>query len=240
MKKSLLYISILCTIILATGCASNSKIPEPRERDETFIADINSFSLDTVHLYTQRKAGKPKVNDLTLSFSPRNNYVYVSTKIGINFVRIGFSYNERVSLKEAQQTYIDAYTSKSIKNEKPNKKNAYSTGGATVEWGTTGYSRLANATYMTNVCFLEANKPYFRIYFIASQADGEEQIYSPAFSIYISPAQWNKILELCNQETLVAQTDEIIAQANEFDVDSNFEYSDEVEQVEETEEIEIF
>ena len=214
MKKTLFtLITIITFLITLTACASTEK--PPRQRDDTFIADINSFTLDTVHLYTQRKTGKPKINDLVISFDPRTNYVNINTKIGIDFVKIGLSYEERKSLFDAYNKYIEALYSNGIPNEKPTKKNAYTKGYAFVYWGAAGLSYGANAPYMTNAYYMEPTKPYFRITFSAG-ADEEEHVYSPSFSVYISPTQWETLIEMCNQEHLVALTDEILAQANEF------------------------
>ena len=216
MKKLFLLTLTIFTISLFASCASTSKETAPRERDETFIADIDSFKLDTLHLYTQKKTGKPKVNDLTLSFDPRSNYLIVYTKIGLDYVRIGFSYEDRKSMLEAYNKYMEAFEARDIPNEKPTKKNAYTTGYALIGWGMTNYSYEANSKYQTNAYYMEPGKPYFRLYFNAGAAFSDNSIYSPPFSIYLSPAQWETILELCNQEALVARVDEILAEADAF------------------------
>ena len=69
---------------------------------------------------------------------------------------------------------------------------------------------------MTNVYFLGENKPYFRIQIEAAEEEPGNQIYSPKYSIFISPAQWQKIEELCRQENLEAMVDEILAEADAF------------------------
>ena len=195
--KLALSIFILTLFVTLSSCASKEPAP-PRERDESFIADINPFSLETIHLYTQRKIGNPKPGDLALSFDPRTNYIYVSTKIGLDFVKIGLSYQERKSLYQAYNKYIEALNANAIPNEKPNKKNAYTTGYSVMYWGVAGYSYEANAPYMTNAYYMEPNKPYFRLTYSAGSDKNDSQIYSPSFNIYISPAQWEHIIELCN------------------------------------------
>ena len=230
MKKSFLFLTIFFFIFLFTGCASKEK--PVRERDETYIADIDSFDLETVYLYTQRKTGKPKVNSVTFSFSPRTNYIFITTKIGIDFVRVGFSYEERKSLYNSYTMYINDFNEKSFSTEKPTKKNAYSKGYGLMYWGAAGLSYEANAPYFTNVYFMEPSKPYYRLYFSAGEAINSKSVYSPSFSIYISPTQWKQILDLCDQAKLEARVDDILAQANSFDDFTDNEF-DEVEQVEE-------
>ena len=216
MKKLFLLLLTFFTITLFVSCASTSKETAPRERDETFIADISSFKLDTLHLYTQLKTGKPKINDLSLYFDPKTNFLIVNTKIGIDYVRLGFTYDERKALFEAYNKYIEDYENGTIPTEKPTKKNAYTTGMALIGWGVTNYSYEADSKYITNAYYLTAEKPYFRLYFNAGADFTDKSIYSPVFSIYISPAQWETILELCNQEALEARVDEILEEADAF------------------------
>ena len=213
--KFLLLVFILTLLFTLASCASKEPAP-PRERDENYIANINPFSLETIHLYTQRKTGKPKVGDLALSFDPRSNFLYLNTKIGLDFVKLGFSYQDRKALYQAYTKYIEAFNANAIPTEKPNKKNAYSTGYSLMYWGVAGLSYEANAPYMTNAYYMEANKPYFRITYSAGSDFTDEHVYSPSFNIYISPAQWEHIIELCSQEHLEALTDEILAQAEAF------------------------
>ena len=153
---------------------------------------------------------------MTVTFAPRTNTIFVYGRVGMDVVRVGFSYEERVAINKAREAYIDQYTNSTIPNAKPNKKNAYSKGWAKVEWGLTGASHEVYTTYMTNAQYLEPNKPYFRIYFDSKEEHEKEQVYSPRLSIFISPAQWDQILELCNQDRLVELTDEILAQAEAF------------------------
>ena len=214
-SKFLLCILITALFITLTSCASNEPAP-PRERDETFIADINSFTLETIHLYTQRKNGKPKVNNLQFSFNPRTNLVIINTKIGMDFVQLGFSYQDRKALYEAYNKYIEAYNSDAIPNEKPTKKNAYTKGYTLMNWGAASLAYEASAPYITNAQYMAENKPYFKITYSAGSDFSDEHVYSPSFSIYISPSQWEHIIELCNQEALEARVDEIIAEADEF------------------------
>ena len=215
MKRFFLIISIFTSFIILTSCAS--KQIEKRERSETFIADINSFEIGTVHLYTTITAfGKPKISDFNIYFSPRTNYVFAKAKIGIDLVQIGFSYEERQKLNQAKEIYFFAYENNTIQNAKPTKKNSISQGNASVEWGSFGLSHEVMTTYMTNTQYLEPDKPYFRIKFIQKEEEQGDNVKSPALCIYISPSQWKKIVEVCNQEHLVEMTDEILAQAEAF------------------------
>ena len=216
MKKTILLITTIISIFMISGCASKQTERAPRERDETYVADLDPFNLETFHLYSINKNGKPKITDFTISFAPRSNYLFVSSKTGINVVRTGFSYQERKALKEAHDLYISQLNSGTIDRTKPSKKNAYNRGIASVEWGLGGIGYETNTFYMTNAYFLEENKPYFRILMEAAEEKPGNQLYSPKYSIFISPAQWEKIEELCRQENLEARVDEILAEANEF------------------------
>lgn len=214
MKKIAIFTSLIILTILLSSCAS--KEIEHRERSDEFIADINPFEIGVFHLYTTVNLKKPKVSDLTVTFAPRTNTIFVYGRVGLDVIRVGFPYDERLSINKAREEYLEQYTNSTIPNIRPNKKNAYSKGQAKIEWGLAGASHEVYTTYMTNAQYLELNKPYFRIYFDSKEEAGKEQVYSPRLSIYISPAQWEQILEACNQDRLVQMTDEILAQAEAF------------------------
>lgn len=214
MKKHIILLTIIITLLISTGCASKEK--PPRERDETYIADINPFTLDTYHWYTKKSMGKYKISDFTVSFAPRTNYIFLSTKIGINYVRVGFSYEERKALQQAFDQYYEELNTNTISRQKPNKKNTYYKGTALVDWGTTGLSRQTNTFYYTHAEFLESNKPYFRIQIMGAEEPEGSQVYSPSFCIYLSPAQWEILTLAWDQELLVDQTDKILEEANAF------------------------
>lgn len=217
MKRIFFVLTLFSALFIFSACATTQEKPV-RVRDETYIADINPFIIDTFHYYASRKMGKPKICDFTFSFAPRTNILYVTTRIGINYIRVGFTYKERMALLEIHDKYIEELNAGLIKNEKPTKKNAYSKSAASVEWGTMGITYETIATYMTNTYFLEQGKPYFRFYFVSTECQNEEDkgTSSPPFYVYLSPAQWEKIIQVCQQDLLVSRTDEILAEANEF------------------------
>ena len=216
MKTKFLFSILLLTILITfTSCASKEPAP-PRERDETFIADIDSFKVDDFHLYAAFGINKPKIQDFTVYFSPRTNNIYFKGRVGIDFVQAVFSYNERIKILEAKEKYIIDYTEKSFPKEKPNKKNAYCIGNTTVSWGSIGLGHEVDTIYMTNVQSILDNKPYFRILFEQAKEEIDDGVSSPRFSIYISPAQWENIIEACNQQALEARCDEILAEADAF------------------------
>ena len=146
-KLSTLLVFIFC-IILLSGCASKEKVL--RERDETFIADIDSFEVATLHLYTTiGSLGKPRISDFYFRFAPRTNYLFAKARVGIDLIEIGFSYPERLKVNQAKEEYIEAYESGNIPNVKPTKKNAISKGDVSVSWGSLGLTHEVLTTYIT-------------------------------------------------------------------------------------------
>ncbi|MBO4639033.1 MAG: hypothetical protein J5710_04690 [Treponema sp.] len=213
MKRKFITISVIILVLLSS-CASKQKIK--RERSETFIADINAFEVDTFHLYSSSNLNNPKINDFEVLFIPRTNEILVTGKVSVNIIQIVFSYKERQNLAEAHAKYLDALNANAIPDVKPKAKNAYSKGKTTVLWGAMGPTHEVDTNYYTNAQYLEPNKPYFKITCESAQVQGVEHVSSPKICLYISPSQWEQIMEACNQEHLVEMTDEILAQAEAF------------------------
>lgn len=213
-NKKPIFLLIFFTAIILTSCASKEK--PPRERDETFVADISEFEIGTLHLYAAFGVNKPKICDFDVIFYPRSNYINFRSKIGIDIVEFCFSYPERQNFSEARDKYLEMYNSGNLPTEKPNKKNALSNGNIYIGWGAFGPTNQAYAPYYTNVNYILDNKPYFRILFEQSKDLENSGNSSPRISVYISPAQWEQITQICDQAVLEAQADEILAQADAF------------------------
>lgn len=212
LSPALIILSVI-SIVFFSGCASKQKLQ--KERSETFIADLDGFYVDELYLYTRLTISSPKISDFEIYFYPRSNYINLKTKIGVDYLMLDFSYEERQKLYEASQKYLEAYNNNSITEAKPKKKNAFYTSSIPLGWGVLGYSHSTVIPYMANIEFLEKDKPYFLLKF-ESITDSRDNSTSPAFSIYISPSQWQKIFEICNQEALEAQVDNILEQAEAF------------------------
>ncbi|MBR4791662.1 MAG: hypothetical protein IK024_12290 [Treponema sp.] len=212
--KRIFFVLLIAAVFLLSSCASKDK--PPRERDETYIADINAFTVETFNLYSAFGMGQPKVQDFTFIFEPRTNYLYARGRIGIDQVEVAFSYKERQKILAAKDMYILEYETDNLTKQKPSKKNAYNTGSVPIRWGVAGLGHSTVTTYMTNVQYILKDKPYFRILFSSAKEDDGSENSSPKIMVYISPAQWEKIIEACNQERLVELTDAIIEEADEF------------------------
>ncbi len=214
MKTKLLpFAFIIFSILTITSCASKHKVV--KERSDTFIADIDSFEIDELPLYASLAIANPKAKNFVLDFYPRTNNISIEGRIAPDAVYIVFDYAERKKLYEAALQYIQAYEEGTIKDEKPSKKNALCKGNVPLMWGVVGLSHSLNVDYTANIEFLEPDKPYFRLKFDATD-DYSDNSTSPAINIYISPSQWQTIFEMCDQATLEARCDEILAEADAF------------------------
>ena len=214
MKTRLLsFVLIIISTLTITSCASKHKVV--KERNDTFIADIDSFEIDELPLYASLAIANPKPKNFVLDFYPRTNNISIEGRIAPDAVYIVFDYAERKKLYEAALQYIQAYEEGTIKDEKPSKKNALCKGNVPLMWGVVGLSHSLNVDYTANIEFLEPDKPYFRLKFDATD-DYSDNSTSPVINIYISPSQWQTIFEMCDQATLEAKCDEIIGQAEAF------------------------
>ena len=235
-NKALKIVTYTLIAMLFVACASKEKTP--RERDEFFVADISPIEIGTYHLYASFGLSKPKICDFNISFYPRTNVVYIKGRVGMDIIMVGFNYKERQSIGQAKDKYIEAYKNHTLKNEKPSKKNSFSTGTLPFGWGALSPSYHATVNYLTNAEYILENKPYFRIRFESTRGLGDDsKVSSPRTSIYISPAQWEQITKDCSQENLESLADEVLNQANNFDTGSDFD--EEIESSEETQ-LEVF
>ena len=171
--------------------------------------------MGNLHLYTKQSINSPRITDFDVYFSPRTNSIFFKFNIGIDIVQISYSYSERKKLFETAQKYLSNYENNLINNEKPTSKNAYYKGIIPISWGVFGLTHSVNTNYKVNTEYVWPDKPYYRLQY-ESTKDIEEDSNSPAFSIYISPSQWQTIFEMCNQELLEAQVDSILEQAEAF------------------------
>ncbi len=217
MKTKFLYSIFLITILInLLSCASNkTRSPQPvQERTENFIADLNSFFLGNLHLYTKQSINSPKITEFDVYFSPRTNSIFINSKLTLDVIDISFSYAERKALYETAQKYLNYYENGLLTDEKPTTKNAWYKGTIPISWGVFGFTHSADTKYQINTEYLWIGKPYYRMRF--DTATDEDDSNSPAFNLYISPSQWQTIFEMCDQVTLEARCDEIIAQAEAF------------------------
>ncbi len=216
MKTKFLFpILFLLTLTFTfTSCASKEK--PPRVRDETFVGDVGPFEIGDIHLYASFGRSRPKICGFYAIFYPRTNEILVKTKIGVDVIQFSFTYNERQEFVAAKDKYIQLYTDGQINKEKPTKKNALSSGSTYINWGMTGPAHQAYAPYYTNIEYILENKPYFRILFEQAKELDDSGDSSPRINIYISPAQWEQICQICDQATLEARVDEILAEADAF------------------------
>lgn len=212
-SKSLIILFISFFTISVLSCASK---PKPvKERSENYIADLDPFYIDELHLYTKTTMGNPKITDMEVTFYPRSNIIGFKMKIGLDVIRVGFKYSERKKLYASANEYIDSYNNNTITQDKPVKKNALIKSKTPLSWGVFGLTHDVEARYYTNIEYLEPNKPYYRIRFEATD-DAETNSATPPFSIYISPSQWQTIFEMCDQAALEAMCDKIVGQAEAF------------------------
>ena len=215
-KNNIIQLIIIFTVLLTfslCSCASKPKVS--KQRSETYIADLDSFYVDELHLYTKTPMGEPRVTDIEVTFFPRTNIIGFKMKIGLDVIRVGFSYAERKRLYESALEYLDSYNSNTIQYSKPNKQNALLKSNTLLSWGVFGLTHDVNVKYYTNIEYLESEKPYYRIKFEATD-DPEDGSATPPFSIYISPSQWNSIFEICNQTELESKCEEILEKADAF------------------------
>ena len=168
-----------------------------------------------MHLYTRMTINSPKISDFELVFTPRTNNISVSSKLGLDVIKVNFSYKERQLVKTVAEQYIELYNNNDIKDDKSNNKNALLKSEIPLSWGVFGFTHSIKVKYQIHIEYLEPKKPYLRLKFEPT-TDPKDDSTTPAFSIYVSPSQWQTIFDMCSQESLEAQCDEIIEQAEAF------------------------
>lgn len=224
MKRTYSILVIILSVnILLTSCASKQKAP--RQPDENFLADISNFQLGEINCYCTGDITKPKITNFSFSISPKTNNILVKGHVGLNTVLFSLSYAERLKINESFNTYLEDIKNTKLENRKPKLKNSYTNGYTFVQWGAAGLSHEVDSTYFTNYEFItltDKSQPYF--YFLVDSAaeENSEHIYSPRLKIYLSPAQIKTIIELCSQDRIQQEVNNILSQANTFYDDEDF------------------
>lgn len=224
MKRVIFVIALTCLLILSS-CTSTGRIAEQKTPGENYLADIDEFKLGNINCLSAFGIGKAKVTDIYFYCDPRTNEVAARFQLGIDVVGIRFTYAERQNLFDSFETYLEAVQNPQLEKRKPTKKNAYYNSTTFVAWGTTGFTHSVDASpYWANYEFLEENKPYFMLQFVATPEKGKEDISSPHCCIYLTPVQIRKIMEICSQDVIQQEVDRVLAEAYTFDtVDYFFE-----------------
>ena len=218
MKTKFLLIILLLTVTISlTSCASKKELKEKPviEKSENFIADLDSFFIGNLNLYTKRSINNPVITQFDVYFYPRSNSIALFCKLGIDVIQIVFSYADRENIYETAQLYLSNYENNLIKEEKPTSKNAYLKGSLPIAWGVFGYTYSETTKYQINTEYLWIEKPYYRLKLDATSTKDESATFA-GFSIYVSPSQWQSIFEMCDQATLEAKCDEKSVQADTF------------------------
>ena len=220
-KINIVLISFIAFLFL-TSCAS-SKTKEPRQMDDTFLADLEDFDLGEISIQTSLNKNQPKVTQVSIQCTPRSNTIKFYFKLGMDTMGINFTYNERMALNQVFDEYITQINEGRLENRKPTKKNAYSIGNFTVAWGVLGLTHYVDTTYYTNYKFVEERKPYFIIQAESSveRTESGQNYNSPTFTIYLSPAQIQKLREICSQQKLVDYVNSVYTDAYDFYIEND-------------------
>lgn len=224
MKRINFGLILICILLLAS-CNSTGRLAERKTPGENYLADIDEFSLGNINCFAGFGISKAKVTDIYFYCDPRTNEIAARFQLGIDVVGIRFTYAERQKLAQSFETYLEAVQNPKLENRKPTKKNAFYNSTVFVAWGVAGFTHSVDAApYWTNYEFIEENKPYFKLQLQSAPEKGKEDINSPAASIYLTPAQIRKIMEICDQNLIQQEVDRVLAEAYTFDsVDYFFE-----------------
>lgn len=207
MKYKLLNKSILLTLLLISlftlfSCASMST--KEKEVDPNFIADFDPFYLGELICLSESSLNKIKPTTINFYFNPRINCIETRFKDGMNNISLLWTPEQRELLSQSILEYMALYNSDTkMEDRKPTKKNAFYNSKIQLSWGLTGYSRTTDANYYSNYQYLEPNKPYFKLNFVPTPYQFEENVSSPKIELFFSPNQLEKLFEITDYDLIL-------------------------------------
>lgn len=214
MTKKILLIILTALLLILTGCESTPK--PPKVRGDDWIADLGPFNMDYIRCQEGGSFGKISPVDLVMYLYPRSNTLEIRWKSGMNYICWDLSKKDRDAITECAQKYLAAYNEKNLPEQKPSKKTAWWSGILPIAWGVGGFTYTTKANSYITYNYAEEGKPYFMIHSDPTRAPDEENVSSPKVSIYMSPAQVEKLIELISQENLNAEVDAILDEVYEW------------------------
>lgn len=215
-RLTMLTVTAAVLILLTiTSCASSKEPEAPRQPDENYLGDFNSFQLENVMCITKSATGKLNPLEMEMYFAPRTNTVQSRFTYGMDKVSLSFNYAQRQAFYEGIVAYMEAYNAGNMPVRDPDKKNFLTRTPVTVSWGVFGLAYTTETFVRINYEYLEPGKPYMVATFENEKAKDDEA-YSPVMNLYFTPSQLENLVEIIDQDAFQARVDELNRQAFEW------------------------
>lgn len=175
---------------------------------EDFLGNFSPVLLKPViFLFKSRKEMKPReISKIYLV--PGNNTVEIYFRDNVNAIAIILKQKERQKIIDAAKQFLEEYESKTLKRDKPGRKNAYFVSKTGLYFGVTGYGNgTDNCEYYTNSEIFN-KRAYFFFKFLNTDVD-KGSGFTPNCSFYLSPSQLKDLIEILDQDYLESQIKDI-------------------------------
>lgn len=176
---------------------------------------VNKLSTNTNEL---------KPFELGLLFYPMDNTVEMNFRYIANNITLVMSQKSREAMLAAMQTYIDNYQANVLTPKQDFSKAYFGKTWVMMSWGILAPAYYSVIEPRFEYHYVTEEKPYF-IFVNASAPETDSKGYyvkdgtnSPSVCIAFSPIQCRRIIELINQDALLAIVKKLDDEAAQFDI----------------------
>lgn len=203
MKGNRIVLALLASVSVVTSCTTGRITAKEAEAGYAeSIADIDAISLGTFTFYA-KSFGKLKQRDFSKFFvAPRRNTVEIHLHDGANFHKIVLKQGGREQVIRAVQEFVQRWEEHELRDEKANKKNAFTQGFIDYAFGVVTPSYTVDGIPFYMNCIFMEDQPYLVMRIPSQEVKGESGVYSPYTEVYFSRSQAEALAERLSQDYL--------------------------------------
>lgn len=214
MKKTMI-ISALTTaalIFMTVSCKTASK------NNSAFLGDFSPREIGRVLGGTvKRTKNEIKPAEFVFVFYPRTNNVSIHHKFLGDNIWISLTEENRKTIVDSMQKYLEAYQSKTLSAKDDKKKAYFGKTKIKISWGFWGAGRSAEPVLRCEFQLLTKNRPYFILG--NATVSGKDGGNCPAMRMAFSPAQCAEVIEILKQENLIEIVNELNSRFEKYGLD---------------------
>ena len=215
--------AIFTAVFFLVSCKTLSKKDDPN-----FLGDFSPKTIAKVTAGTvKRIKNEIRPAEFTFVFSPRSNIMMVHHKFMGDNIWISLTEQNRKTIIDGMNRYIEDYKNKNIKSANDKKKAYYGKTPIELSWGILGAGRSGKAMLRCEFQLITNNRPYFILGNAATV--NSENVNCPAMRMAFSPAQCADVIEILNQENLRKFVAELQKEFDKYGLEEESDFKSSIE-----------